>query len=103
MKNQILLESEPFYITERLKEIDEGYFVVFNLSKNAFEVHNSAQKGPSYAFTVPFDVLDERTITLARKTKSQNAAKLIEEIDKENENKKRHLLSQAIEQIKEVK
>lgn len=67
-KYKVLVETNVFNIPERLREIDSGYFVVFNSKRNKFEVHNETNIGNSYCFTVPFDKLDCRTITHCRKT-----------------------------------
>ena len=102
MKNQILLEGDPFYIAERIKEIDENYFLVFNKSRGVFELHNSSQQGSTFALTIPYDCLDERTIFLARKTRRENIDKLIEEMDRQNDAHTKRLVKRAAEQIKEV-
>ena len=64
MKNQILLDCDPFYISSRIKEVDENYFIVFNTARNVYELHSSAQIGSTYALTIPYSQLDERTIFL---------------------------------------
>ncbi len=102
MKNQILLEGDPFYIAERIKEIDENYFLVFNKRKKSFELHNSAQRSSTFALTIPYECLDERTIFLARKTRRENIDKLIEEMDRQNEYYQKSLIKGAVEQIKEA-
>lgn len=102
MKNQILLESDPFYICQRIKEVDEGYFFVYNTSKKRYELHSSSQKGSTFALVIPYDCLDERAIFLARKTRIENIDKLIREMDAENEKREKKLQKQAIEQAKEV-
>ncbi len=102
MKDQILLEGDPFYIAERIKEIDENYFLVFNKKRGVFELHNSSQRSSTFALTIPYDTLDERAIFLARKTRRENIDKLIEEMDKENELRTKNLVKRAAEQIQEV-
>ncbi len=102
MTSQILIDNDPFYITERLRDIDENYFLVFNNIKHTFELHNSSQKDSTFALTLPFDCLDERTVFLARKTRKQNFDKLIDEMDSYNDKLKKNLLNHAIDQIKEV-
>ena len=83
-KNMLIkIFEDVFFITNRLKEIDENYFVVFNTQKKKFEVHSSKQK-QSYCLTVPYKTLDQRTISLVLKTRKENFDKILKEIEEEN-------------------
>lgn len=101
MKNQIAIQSDTFFISERLKEIDESYFLVFNFQKQKFEVHSSALEN-TYCLTVPYSVLDERVIDLVKKTRATNIDKLIEEMDFENEKLEKQRQKEAVDCLKEV-
>lgn len=101
MKNQIAIQSDTFFISERLKEIDESYFLVFNFQKQKFEVHSSAFEN-TYCLTVPYSVLDERVIDLVKKTRATNIDKLIEEMDFENEKLEKQRQKEAVDCLKEV-
>ena len=85
MRRLLRLESDVFFITERLKEIDQSYEVYYNLETLSFEVHSSLQPHNSYCFKVPYDCLDERTLFYALKTRSENRDLLIKEIEKNNQ------------------
>lgn len=102
MKNLLIIEGDTYFIGERLKEIDKDYFVVFNLIRNKYEVHVKGQAGNSYAFTVPYPNLDERTINFALKTRSQNRDKIIEEIEKDNEKSFNRYVQKQVSLIKEI-
>lgn len=102
MNNQILLENDPYYISSRIKEVDENYFIVFSKRRNCFELHNSAQLFSTFALTIPYPELDERTIFLARKSRKENAEKLIKEMDENNARLERKMKNDALEQIREV-
>lgn len=102
MKNQIAIQSDTFYIRERLKEIDESYFLVYNFKKEKFEVHSSALSGNTYCLTVPYPVLDERTLFLVRKTRATNVDKIIKEMEEENEKKEKKRVKEAVDCLKEV-
>lgn len=102
MKNQIVLQGDVFDICQRLKEVDETYFVVFNFNRKKFEVHSSLQRGSSYCFTIPYDCLDDRTIDFARKTSVARIDQLIKEIDQQNENLEKQMQKQTVERLKEV-
>lgn len=83
--DKILIRSNTYDVPERLKCIDKGYFVVFNLSKNKYEVHNEDNIGSSYCFTVPYDELDSRTVELCKRTNvSLHGDEIFKMIDREN-------------------
>lgn len=59
--------SHPFDIPRRLREVDDTLFVVWNCRTRRYEVHCLEHRPDTYAWTVPFDQLDERTVVLARR------------------------------------
>ena len=75
--NNYIVETNVFDIPQRLKQIDDGYFVVYNRQQHKYEIHNSKQLDSTYCLTVPFDELDSRTIDLVHKTKIENAKAII--------------------------
>lgn len=83
-KSAVIIESDLFGIVARLKSIDDGYFVVYDKSAHAFEVHNARQRGDTFALRVPYPSLDARTVTHVLRTRSENAKKLLEEMEKSN-------------------
>lgn len=102
MKRSFEIESDCLDITKRIKEVDEDYFVVFNLDKNKFELHNRSQSGNSYCLTFPFETLDERAVTLVLKTRVQNCGTLFEEIKKENEKMEKDNIKKIWNDFKET-
>ena len=82
MKIRIL--HDVYNIANRVKYIDRDYYVVFDTSKQQFEIHNSSQKGSSYCLTVPHDQIDERVLQLVRKTQSANIDEILEQIENDN-------------------
>lgn len=102
MKNLIEVTSDTFYICQRLKDIDNDYCILFNLSSKKYEVHVRGQGKNSYAFTVPFDTLDERTLFYARKTRRERMDKIIAEIEKENEKYYDKAIKEGVDKIKEA-
>lgn len=102
MNNQILLENDPYYISSRIKEVDENYYIVYSPARGCFELHNSKQLFSTFALTIPYEQLDERTIFLARKTRRENSDKLIKEMDEHNSRLEKKMKERAFEQIKEV-
>ncbi len=82
---KIKIDSDVFEITKRLKAIDNSYFVLFNTLKNCYELHSENQPHTSFCLTLAFNCLDERTINLTLKTRSENRKILFEEIEKNNQ------------------
>lgn len=79
----IKIFSDVFDITERVKEIDSGYFVVYNTRNHRYEVHNSHQRGSTFCIVCD-DGLNCNVITKLRKSKIENIDKLLQEIDEIN-------------------
>lgn len=102
MKNLIQIFTDPFFICQRLKEIDKSYFVMFDLEKKNYQLHSSEQRGNSYCLTFPFDCLDARAVEHARKTRVENEEKIIEEIDRENKRLEKKLINEEINRLKEA-
>ena len=84
MKKSFEIYSDCLDIVKRLKEIDKDYFVVFNLERKTFELHNRAQERDTFCLTLPYDTLDERAILLTKKTLSKKRDELFKEIEEEN-------------------
>ena len=81
---KIKLTYDVYNISKRIKEIDKDYYIVYDTSKNKFEVHNSSQIGGSYCLTLPFTSLDERTLKYVRKTSSANIDCILNQIENDN-------------------
>lgn len=72
--------DDLFHIARRLRNIDERYRLFFNRKLCRFEVHaNGAMQ-----VALPFDRLDVRSLDYVRKTRVENFARVVEEIEKEN-------------------
>lgn len=103
MKNNlILIDNDCYFIAQRLKEIDESYFIVFNLFKRVYEVHSKNQQKNSYCFTIPYLTLDDRTIDFAIKTRKENIDKILKEIDENNNKVYKKNIKEQVEKIKEA-
>lgn len=101
MKNLVLIEGDPFFISERLKEVDPSYVIYFNLAQKSYEVHSLEQVKNSYCFKVPYSDLDERTIIHAKRTRIENRDKIIAEIEKDNLLLEQKNIKKQVELIKE--
>ncbi|MDE7394534.1 MAG: hypothetical protein K2M95_00220 [Clostridiales bacterium] len=84
MKGAIRIENDLFGIANRLRSIDEGYFVVFNTKRGSFEVHNDRQRGSTFSLSIPYPSLDVRTVHLVQRTRAENAKRLFAEMEEAN-------------------
>lgn len=82
---KILIESDVFDIVNRIKEIDDGYYIVYDTCKDKYELHNKYQLN-TYCLTIPYDEIDNRILELIYFTSVVNIDKIIEEIDNNNIN-----------------
>lgn len=78
------IENDVLDIAARLREIDDGYFIVYNGLFRRLEVHNQRQRGNTFCLVVPSNRLNARTVELVRKTRAENADRLLAEIDEHN-------------------
>lgn len=102
MENLIEIKHDCFDICSRLKEIDCSYRVFFNLKRKCFEVHSFFQVKSSYCFTIPYASLDERTLFYAKKTRSENRDKIIQEIEEYNKRVEEKNLKMHVDALKEL-
>ncbi len=79
---RLKIKSGVFNIVNRLKKIDETYYLVFNTETNKYEVHSNKQKN---SFCFSYVSCDERLIRYAKKTSVKNLTNLLEEIALNNE------------------
>lgn len=78
-----VIENDMYNISGRIKEIDEGYFIVFSYRYRRYEVHNLRQP-KTLAIVVPYDELDCRTERLVQRTRVERKKQLIEEMERNN-------------------
>lgn len=93
--------SHPYDIPRRLREeVDDTLFVVWNSLTKRYEVHSTAHHPDTYAWTVPFEQLDERTVRLARKNSLLTRGdRIFREIDEHNERLEQSLKRQRRNEI----
>lgn len=76
---EIKLHNDLFNICNRLKEIDNGYYIIFNNKKGKFFLKHSLEQG---GVVIPYDRLDARTINWALQSRMTNID--FAKIDQEN-------------------
>lgn len=80
----VRVECDVCDIAQRIRAVDEHYFIVYNRVLHRFELHDSSFED-TFACVLPFARLDERSIRHARRTRVERVAKLLEELDAEND------------------
>lgn len=81
---KIKIESDVFDIAKRVKDIDEDYYILFDTSKNVYELHHKNQPN-TYCFSYEFQNLDSRFIDKVYATNVNNIVNIVEDIDKNND------------------
>ena len=80
----IEINNDIYFVKQRINEIDDGYKILYNTKRKKYDIHNVNQIGNSYSLTVPYSMLDSRTVDFVRKTRVENRKALFEEIEKNN-------------------
>lgn len=91
-----VVTDDLYSIAERLKEIDSGYFIYYSYKDHRYEVHNKNQRGRTLSLVLPYKRLDERTVRLVRKTRSERMESLIRQMEEENERLEREKMRQLV-------
>ena len=76
--------SNALDIPSRLKELDQAYFVMFNILTQKYEIHCAWQIGSTLACELPFDALDGRAIEYAKAFSRENTQHIADEIEDYN-------------------
>lgn len=63
-----LVDNDTNRIAERIRDIENGYFILQDNVSGNYEVHSVENIGDTYCFTVPYDLLDARTLEYCRYT-----------------------------------
>jgi hypothetical protein len=80
-----IIHTSTQRIPERLREIDIGYFVVFNHKNSSFEIHHKdCLPNDSFQLWIPFKELDQRTIDRVLETRIENSKALFDLMEKQN-------------------
>ncbi len=90
------ITHDVFDIADRLREIDGGYYPVYNLTRKRYEVHHRGRRN-SLQLVLPYETLDYRTIERVRETRPEYAEKRLAEMDRANERIEKERERNAIE------
>lgn len=81
---RVRITNDVYNIANRIKDIDKGYYVLYDTSRGNFEIHHSHQADTTYCVTLPYKTLDERALNYVLHTRVDNIENIIEDIDREN-------------------
>lgn len=97
----IKIDNDVFDVVNRIKQIDDKYFVLYNLSRKKYEVHYKRAKN-TYELTLPFDTLDARAVLHVQKTKVENQKKIFAEIKVENQKLEKAKQKEQLERMEKM-
>lgn len=100
MQNLMEITDDLFDVAWRLKAVDGDYRLCYNVKASRYEVYG--RKNNQRAFVVPFDELDARTVDYARRTRAENIARLVAEMDRENAETDKRNVKAAAEQYQRI-
>lgn len=95
-----IVKNDIFNISNRIKSIDKKYYIVYNHNKNRYEVHYNRAHN-TYELSVPYKILDARTIDLVLKTKIQHQKEILEQIEQDNLKLTQKKQKEVIEKVRE--
>ena len=106
MMTKVMITNDVFDIAQRIKEIDQDYFVVYDKKLCRFEVHNKRQKPDTLSLVLPYDTLDCRAIDKVLSTRTEYVAKQLAMIDEYNEklqiSQAKQLAQQRFEECQDI-
>lgn len=99
MRDRVVkITHDVFDIADRLKEIDEGYYLVYNLTRKRYEVHHGEGE-KSLQLVLPYDSLDARCVQRVRETRREYVENMLRDMDRENEKKRLQKEREEIENL----
>lgn len=84
-KDRIPVVRSVYGIPERMKELRESLFMMFNVKTQRYEVHDSTQTDCTLACELPFEQLDARALLYVREHMRERTEALVAEIERHNE------------------
>ncbi len=83
-KNRVPVRSNALSIPQRLKEMDEGYFVMFNTALQKFEIWHRGNGEGILECMLPYDALDARALRHIREHRIERQEQLMREVEEHN-------------------
>ena len=89
-EKKMFIDHDLFGISDRIKDIEDEYFILFDMDRGKYEVHSKANPKDTYCFTVPYKELDARVLEYCRKTHIANNKELMKDLNKQAELHMKH-------------
>ena len=83
-RGRIPVVSHAMDIPDRIRELDKGYFVMFNTKIQKYEVWHRGDGEGVLECVLPYDGLDERAVRHVREHRLERMEQLIREIEEHN-------------------
>ena len=96
----IIIENDVYGIVERVKEIDDSYYIVFNLPEKRYELHSSEQGRSTFCLAFPYEELDERVVWHTLRTRVERHKELIFEMEEQNEKLEKRRVKEIYESVR---
>lgn len=93
-----IIDNDVLEIVPLIKSIDSGYFVVYNLKNQQFELHHNKMK-PTFQLVFDEEQLTYRSYLKVYHTRMERIKELEAFIEKENERKENERVKKAIDQF----
>lgn len=105
-RDRVPVVSHAMDIPERIRELDEGYFVMLNVKTQRFEIWHRGEGEGVLECVLPYEALDERAVSHVRQHRIERMEQLIREIEEHNARleaeAKKKWLDEAGEKTKEA-
>lgn len=105
-RNRVPVVGNALDIPQRLKEMDGGYFVMFNTILQKFEIWHRGGGEGVLECVLPYEALDNRALRHVRKHRIERQAQLVREVEEHNrrleEQTRREWLSRAGDRTREA-
>ena len=105
-RHRVPVVNNALDIPQRLKEMDEGYFVMFNTAVQRFEIWHSDGREGVLECVLPYDALDARALRHVREHRMERQEQLMREVEEHNrlleERMKNEWLQRAAERTREA-
>ena len=83
-KDRIPVLNGVYGIPERLKELRESLFVMYNTVAGVYEVHDASQDDCTLACELPYEELDARALLYVRERMRERFDEMVAEIERHN-------------------
>ena len=92
----VRITHDVFDIADRVRELDEGYYPVYDTEKRRYEIRH--RDGDYIAVVVPYDTLDARILKHLYLTRRDNALAFLSKMEEENLQKEKKSIDHTVDE-----